>query len=106
MISADTKLGAKLANKALTYTGYDSALLELNSIVQTVLMHDVSCTFGLFSSPNSPVVSNEAVIGLVDRYKVLMPVHHASILTMLNVNNKIKDKRSSFLVQQYDRLSF
>ena len=106
MVSADTTLGAEVANKVLTYTGYESALLELNSIVQTVMMHTVSCTYGLFSSPNSPILSNEAVIGLVDRYKVLMPVHHASILTMLNVNNKIKDKRSSFLVQQYDRLSF
>ena len=67
MVSADTTLGAKVANKALTYTGYESALLELNSIVQTIMIHVMSCTYGLFSSPKSPKVSNEAVVGLVDR---------------------------------------
>ena len=46
----------------------------------------------LFCSPNSPIVSNEAVVGLVDRYKVLMPVHHVSIPTILNVDKKLKTK--------------
>ena len=66
----------------------------------------VASTYGQFGSPNSPIISNTAVLGLVKQYIELMPVHHASILTMLNVDKKVKYKRRVYLVNQYDRLSF
>ena len=106
MVADDISLGAQVVRKALTYTGYESKLLQLNNTVQTVMMNTVSSTYGLFCSPNSPIVSNSSVMGLVNRYKELMPVHHASILTMLNIENKLKDKSSLYLVRQYDCLSF
>ena len=34
-----------------------------------------------------------------------MPVHHTSILTMLKVDNKVKDNRNLYLVSKYERLS-
>ena len=33
-------------------------------------------------------------------------MHHASIITMLNVNKKVKDKSNLYLLSQYERLSF
>lgn len=35
-----------------------------------------------------------------------MPVHHAAIMTMLNIDKKVKDKRYHYLVSQYERVSF
>ena len=35
-----------------------------------------------------------------------MPVHHACILTILNVDKKMKDKRNQYLLSQYERISF
>ena len=69
MVVADTALGAQVAKKSLTYTGYESSLLQLNNIVQHVMMYVVSCTYGLFCSPNPPIIINVAVLGLVNRYK-------------------------------------
>ena len=102
MVVADKTLGVQVARKALTYTRYESALFQLNNISQTVMMHALSCIFVLFYSLNSPIVLNEVVLRLVNKYKVLIPVHHASILTMLNVDKKVKDKRNVYLVCQYD----
>ena len=34
-----------------------------------------------------------------------MPIHHALISTMLNVNTKLKDKRNKHLGNEYDRMS-
>ena len=106
MVVSDKLLGCEVVKKALTYTGYEASLVKLNGIVQNLMCCAVSSTYGQFGSPNSPIISNTAVLGLVKQYIELMPVHHASILTMLNVDKKVKDKRSVYLVNQYDRLSF
>ena len=106
MVGFDTTLDTQVARKALNHTGHEASLSQLNNIVQTAMMDAVASTYGFFCSPNSPIISNETIVGLVDKFKLLMPVHHASILTMLNVDKKLKDKRSVYLVQQYDRLSF
>ena len=65
MVVSDTKLGALVAKKALTYTGYESSLIELNNLVQTAMMNAVSCTYGYFISPNTPIISNQTVLELV-----------------------------------------
>ena len=56
----------------------------------------------MFCSPNSPILSNEDGIQLVQHYKVLMPMHHSSIVTMITTNIKSKDKRNGHLLSQYD----
>ena len=47
-----------------------------------------------------------AVLGVVKRYIDLIHVHHASILTMLNVDHKVKDKHNQYLLSQYERIYF
>ena len=106
MIVSDTVLGSMVVKKAWTYTGYEASLIKLNQVVQDLMHGAVSRTYGEFGSPNSPIITNKAVLGLVKEYIYLMPVHHASIMTMLNVDQKVKDKRSLYLVSQYNRLSF
>ena len=68
MVASDTKLGALVTNKALTHTGYESSLIKLNNIVQTAMMHAVSCTYGYYNLPNSPIISNVTVLELVNKY--------------------------------------
>lgn len=46
----------------------------------------VSEMYGYFCSPNSPIFSNHDLLGLVNKYKELIQVHHTSILTMLNAD--------------------
>ena len=41
-----------------------------------------------FVSLNTLILSNNGVLKLIVKYKELMPVHHASILSMLNVDKK------------------
>ena len=90
----------------MAYTGHESLLLKLDTIVQNEMMTAISSTYGYFISPNAPIISNAAVLRLVNKYMDLMPVHHASILTMLNVDKKVKDKHNLYLLSQYERLSF
>lgn len=106
-VKNDNSLGVRFAKSILTSVGYDSALLELNGIVKNTMMTAASKMYGYFSSPiNSLVISNENIFKLVQKYIELIPVHHASILTMLNVDKKVKDKRHLYLVKQYKRVSF
>ena len=70
------------------------------------MMLAVSRSYGYFILHNAPIISNEVVLSLVNKYMELMPVHHVSILTILNVDNKMKDKRNIYLLSQYKRLSF
>ena len=88
MVVSDKILGAKVVKKSLTYTGNEVSLLKLKNIVQTLMNCAVSSTYGQFASPNSPIISNTGVLGLVKQYIELMPVHHASILIMLNVEKR------------------
>ena len=69
-------------------------------------MTAASKMYGHFSSPNSPVISNEKVFNLVQKYIQLMPVYYASILTMLNVDRKVNNKIYHYLVRQYEQVSF
>ena len=46
------------------------------------------------------------VLWLVKRYIELISIHHASILTMINVDHKVKDKLNQYLLGQYEKISF
>ena len=105
-VKKDNKLGVRIVKNALTTIGYESALLQFNSVVQNTMMTAVSKMYGHFSSPNSPIISNSQVFDLVQKYIELMPVHHAAIMTMLNADQKVKDKRCHYLATQYERVSF
>ena len=98
MVTSDTIIGAQVTKNLLTYTGYGASLLELHIIVQTAMMNTVSSTYGYFLLPNTPIISNMAVLELVNKYMELMSVHHALILTTLNVDQKVKDKHNLYLL--------
>ena len=103
-VKLDKDLGIEFAKGALPNVGFDSALMELNDIVQNIMMTAASKMYGHFCSPNSPIISNSTVVYLVETYMELVPVHHAAILTMLNVDKKIRDKRYHYMLKQYERL--
>ena len=94
VVSRDQNVSVWFVKKALSCAGYESSLLQLNKIVQSTMMFAVSQMYGHFASLNTPILSNRDVLTLVDKYKELMPVHHASIVTMLHVDEKVKNKRN------------
>ena len=70
------------------------------------MMNDASKIYGNFISPNSTIISNSKVMNLVEKFIQLIPVHHATIMTMLNIDKKVKDKRYHYLARQYEQVSF
>ena len=91
-VKSDTEFDVTFVKSALTSVFFDAAFLELDGIVQHTMMTSASKIYRHLSSPNSPIISNSTVVNLINKYIELVPVHHASILTMLNVNKNMQDK--------------
>lgn len=60
-------------------------------------MNAVSKMYGHFFPLNSLVISNTKIFDLVQKYIALMMIHHATVLTMLNVDRKVKNKYTTIL---------
>ena len=64
LIAGDTD-SAQAVTSALSMPGNEKALLELNNVVQNTMLEAVSCMYGTFCSPNSAVISNSTLTGLI-----------------------------------------